>query len=91
MSDTVNFTVRLDKNLKYCAEGMFRDLGMNLSTAITVFLKQAVRQGTLPFNPETDSFWSERNQARLEESLKSLEAGRIVEKTDEELEAMENE
>jgi DNA-damage-inducible protein J len=79
MSDTVNFTVRLDKNLKYCAEGMFRDLGMNLSTAITVFLKQAVRQGTLPFNPETDSFWSERNQARLEESRKAAEAGLLTE------------
>jgi DNA-damage-inducible protein J len=90
MADTVNVTIRLDRSLKSRADQMFEDMGMNLSTAITVFLKQSVRRGQIPFRIEADSFWSERNQTRLQESLQQLKEGKVVIKTTEELEAMEN-
>ena len=48
---------------------------MNLSSATTVFFEQAVRNGRIPFSVETDSFWSKKNQDRLEESRKAAEAG----------------
>lgn len=46
---TVNVTVRIDKELKKEAEELFDDLGLTMSSAITVFIKQAVRQQKIPF------------------------------------------
>ncbi len=46
---TTNITIRMDAELKKQAEELFSDLGMNLTTAFTVFAKQAVREQKLPF------------------------------------------
>ena len=46
---TTNFTVRLDSKLKQDAETLFNDLGMTLSGAVNVFLRQAVRVQGIPF------------------------------------------
>lgn len=46
---TTNVTIRMDADLKKQAEELFSDLGMNLTTAFTVFAKQAVREQKLPF------------------------------------------
>ncbi len=39
---TTNINVRVDSELKKSAESLFSDLGLNMSTAITMFLKSAV-------------------------------------------------
>ena len=46
---TTNLNVRVDENLKKEAETLFADLGLNLSSAITVFLKSAVEDRGIPF------------------------------------------
>ncbi len=46
---TSNVTIRMDAELKKQAEELFSDLGMNLTTAFTIFAKQAVREQQLPF------------------------------------------
>ena len=46
----VNVTFRVDEELKKQAEALFSDLGMNLSTAFNIFLRQSVREQQLPFN-----------------------------------------
>ena len=46
---TTNFTVRLDSKLKQDAETLINDLGMTLSGAVNVFLRQAVRVQGIPF------------------------------------------
>lgn len=46
---SVNVTVRVDEELKKQADSLFGDLGMSLSTAFNVFLKQSVREQRLPF------------------------------------------
>ncbi|MGD9569111.1 MAG: type II toxin-antitoxin system RelB/DinJ family antitoxin [Sedimentibacter sp.] len=46
---TSNLNIRMDAELKKQAEKLFSELGMNMSTAINVFLRQAVRQGSIPF------------------------------------------
>jgi DNA-damage-inducible protein J len=79
MADTVNVTLRLDRALKSNAEDLFEDMGMNLSTAINIFLRQSLRQHEIPFKIEADPFWSDRNQARLEKSRQEAEAGRLTE------------
>lgn len=49
MAETTNINVRIDKVLKEQAESLFFELGMNMTTAFNVFLRQAVRQGKIPF------------------------------------------
>ncbi len=42
-------TVRIDDNLKNDAQKLFNDIGMSMSTAINIFLKQCVKEGKIPF------------------------------------------
>lgn len=49
MKDKETITVRLDEETKEQAEELFDDLGMSMSSAIIVFLKQCVRKGGIPF------------------------------------------
>lgn len=47
---TINISMRIDEELKKQAEDLFNDLGMNMTTAFTVFAKQAVREQRIPFS-----------------------------------------
>lgn len=47
---TTNINVRVDTELKQSAETLFSDLGLNMSTAITMFLKSAVSNEGIPFD-----------------------------------------
>ena len=47
MSSTI--TVRVDDKLKKAASDVFREVGMDMSTAITIYLKQVVRTNGIPF------------------------------------------
>ena len=46
---TTNINVRVDTELKQSAEALFDDLGLNMSAAITMFLKSAVSHDGIPF------------------------------------------
>ena len=48
-SDTVNLSIRMDRDLKEQAESLFSEFGMNMTTALNVFVRQSVRQGKIPF------------------------------------------
>ncbi len=77
MAETINVTIRLDKEVKENAEKMFDDFGMNLSTAFNIFVRQALRQGKIPFEIY-DPFYSEKNQAELSRRITDVEAGRSL-------------
>lgn len=47
--DDVRVTFRVDKDLKERAESLFDRLGMNMSTALNVFLRKAVNDEAIPF------------------------------------------
>ncbi|MBS4008074.1 MAG: type II toxin-antitoxin system RelB/DinJ family antitoxin [Clostridium sp.] len=49
MNETTNVSIRIDVQLKKQAEELFSDLGLNMTTAMTVFLRQAVRSQGIPF------------------------------------------
>lgn len=49
MANTTNFSVRMDSEVKKQCEELYNDLGMTLTTAINVFLRQSLRVGGLPF------------------------------------------
>lgn len=44
-----NVTIRIDADLKKRADELFDDLGMSFTTAINVFIKQAIREQRIPF------------------------------------------
>lgn len=45
----VNVTIRIDEHIKAHADALFADLGMNFTTAVNVFVRQAIREGRIPF------------------------------------------
>ena len=66
----------MDENLKKQAEILFDDMGLNMTTAITMFTKAVVRQNKIPFEISADPFYSEENQRHLRKAIADLEAGR---------------
>lgn len=50
MSELTSINLRLDKELKMQAEQLFSQLGMNMTTALNIFLRQAVREQAIPFS-----------------------------------------
>jgi DNA-damage-inducible protein J len=62
----------MDEQLKQQAEALFADMGMNMTTAITVFTKAAIRHGKIPFEIVGDPFFSETNQAHLRAAIERV-------------------
>ncbi len=86
---TVSF--RMDDVTKKKLERLCDDLGMSMSTAFNVFAKKAVREQRIPFEINSDPFYSEGNMRVIDASIAQLDQGHGVTKTLEELERMENE
>ena len=49
MANTTNLNIRVDEELKREAEAIFAELGLNMSTAMNIFLRYSVRYGGIPF------------------------------------------
>lgn len=47
---TANISIRMDADLKAQADALFTELGMNLSTAFNIFVRQSLREGRIPFD-----------------------------------------
>jgi len=70
----------MDTNLKKQAETLFDDMGLTMTTAMTLFAKAVVRQNKIPFEITADPFYSESNIARLRESIANLNEGKGIER-----------
>jgi len=46
---TSNVSFRIDTDIKTQADRLFSQLGMNMTTAFNIFLRQAIREGSIPF------------------------------------------
>ena len=74
---TTNVTIRMDSDIKAEAEALFSELGMNLSTAFNVFVRQSLREGGIPFEIHTERPNKETVAAMLEaERIALLGCGR---------------
>ncbi len=51
---TTNLNIRTDKEIKECAEKIFSELGLNMTTAINMFLRTAIRENGIPFSMKLD-------------------------------------
>lgn len=73
---TTSITIRMDEDLKKQAETLFNEIGMNMTTAFTVFAKAAVRQQKIPFEIAADPFYSETNMNRLKKAVADINSGK---------------
>ena len=66
MANTTNFSVRMDSDIKKQCEAIYGELGINLTTAINVFLRQSLRVGGFPFDVRIEQPNKETMAAMLE-------------------------
>ena len=69
--NTTNISIRMDAELKAQADALFTELGMNITTAFNIFVRQSLREGGLPFNVTL-------NQPNKDTIAAMLEAERIA-------------
>ena len=70
-SATTNISIRMDSDLKAQADQLFNELGMNITTAFNIFVRQALREGRIPFDISL-------NQPNRETLVALMEAERIA-------------
>ena len=68
---TMNIRIRIGSDLKAHADALFGELGMNLSTAFNIFVRQSLREDRIPFDISL-------NQPNKETIAAMLEAERIA-------------
>lgn len=72
----VNF--RIEDNIKADAESALKEMGLNMSTAITMFLVKVGRERRIPFEITADPFYSAENIAELERRVQGVSKGTAV-------------
>ena len=75
---TTNLNIRTDKDIKEQADQIFSELGLNMTTAINMFLRTTIRENGIPFslkldtpNVETVAAIEEGRRIALDGSVKS--------------------
>ena len=71
-TNTSNISIRMDAQLKADAEELFESMGMNLSTAFNIFVRQCLREERIPFEITAGCTPNARTKAAM------LEAERIA-------------
>ncbi|WP_303963855.1 type II toxin-antitoxin system RelB/DinJ family antitoxin [Succinatimonas hippei] len=79
MSDTCNLQIRVDSTLRNEAQTVLAGMGMDVSTAVRIFLRQVVTDRSLPFRPSLDPFYNPANVAHLRKVLDDVRDGRGIE------------
>ena len=86
-----NLTIRVDDGVKQEAEILFNRIGLNMSSAINVFLRQAIREQAIPFELKPyDDYYTGARLNRILLSVTQAERRETVTKSLAELESMEN-
>ena len=83
-----NVQVKVDDQLRDTAQAVAASMGLDLASAVRIFLTQMVRENGLPFKPSGDPFYNERNLAALDTSIAQLNTGQAVTKTLDELDSV---
>ena len=66
--NTTNLNVRIDATLKKESDMLFKNLGLNMSTAINIFLTKCVKTSSIPFKIEEP-----KPSRELQKALKELD------------------
>ncbi len=73
MAQTI-VSVRMDDTLKRDFDAVCNELGLSMTTAITMLAKKMIREKRLPFEVSVDPFYSDENMARLRKSIAQMES-----------------
>lgn len=68
---TTNLNIRTDKAIKDQAEAIFNELGLNMTTAVNMFLRTAIRENGIPFDLRLD-VPNEATASAIEEGRKLM-------------------
>ena len=79
MANTASINIRMDANLKKQFEAFCADMGMTMTTAVTIFAKKAVRENRIPFEISGDVPNAETQEAIRE--VKQMKADPTLGKT----------
>lgn len=69
---TTNLNIRTDKDIKDQAEAIFNELGLNMTTAVNMFLRTAIREHGIPFELKLD-VPNETTEAAIAEGRKLMD------------------
>ena len=69
MSQQTTVNVRMDADLKHEFDKVCNDLGLTMTTAVTILAKKMTREKRIPFEVSMDPFYSESNLAALDHSI----------------------
>ncbi len=72
----VSTSIKIDARTKKEAQELFKDMGMSLTTAVNIFLKQAVREQRIPFYVGQPKYKEEVYQA-----IRDVEQGKNLSKS----------
>ena len=78
MAETTLINFRMDTELKHSMEQICQELGMNMTTAFTIFARKMCREKRIPFDVSVDPFYQESNQQYLRRVIEEIETGRAV-------------
>lgn len=67
--ESTNLNIRTDKAVKAAAERIFEELGLNMTTAVNIFLRQTIRENGIPFELKL-SIPNEETVAAMEEGMR---------------------
>ena len=75
----VNIQVRVDEHLRDQAQQILSQMGMDMTTAVRLFLHQLTVDKGLPFRPTIDPFFNVANLRYLERAIAEAKAGKNIE------------
>ncbi len=76
-TNTTTIQLRIDKKTKNQAQDIFKKLGMDLSSAMKLFLSQVIRTKSIPFIARTvNGYTPEYEQFILDQSVDALKNGK---------------
>jgi DNA-damage-inducible protein J len=60
-----NINIRVDNDVKNKAQNIFSNLGMDMTTAVNIFLRQVIRKNGIPFELVTEKTTARRNPPQI--------------------------
>ena len=70
-----NIQVKIDDSLRDAAQAVASQIGLDVATAVRMFLVQMVKTNGLPFQAVADPFYSVSNQRYLQRAVEDIKNG----------------
>ena len=71
-------SIRMDDDLKKSFDNVCNELGLSMTTAITMLAKKMSREKRIPFEVSIDPFYSDANIAELQKRIADIKSGKSV-------------